>query len=318
MLPTPCRSDAGGCAVTPGNITCREVSLVHTDEGHLRACFQALGGPCEVLIDTDDTSTVESALMAVAHETWRIEDKFSRYKPTGVVHQINSANGDAIRLDDESAGLMDYADVCHRLSAGSFDITSGVLRRVWRFDGSNRLPAQKAVTRILALVGWHKVLWRKPYLQLRVGMEIDLGGIGKEYAVDRAAGLLEDFGFKASLVNFGGDLRATGPRRNGEPWMIGIDDPRETGHLCLTGRPIAQGAMATSGDARRFILAKGRRYGHILDPRTGWPVQDAPHSVTVQAPTCLEAGMLATFGILQGRHAESFLQSQDALHLVVR
>lgn len=302
----------------PGNTSNRQVSLVRTDEGHLRACFPALGGPCEVLIDADGPSAVDSVLMAVAHETWRIEDKFSRYKPTGVVHQINSANGHAIQLDDESAGLMDYADTCHRLSAGSFDITSGALRKVWRFDGSDRLPAQKAVNRILALVGWHMVEWRKPYLQMRPGMEIDLGGIGKEYAVDRAAGLLEHSGFKASLVNFGGDLRATGPRRNGDPWMIGIDDPRQTGHHCLAGRPLSHGAMATSGDARRFILAKGNRYGHILDPRTGWPVQDAPHSVTVQAPTCLEAGMLATFSILQGRNAETFLQSQGVLHFVVR
>lgn len=299
-------------------IASREVSLVHTDEGHLRARFQALGGPCEVLIDADETTAVGSALMAVADEVWRIEDKFSRYKSAGVVHQINSANGEELRLDDEAAELIDYADTCHRLSGGAFDITSGVLRRVWRFDASGSLPARKAVAKVLALVGWHKAQWRKPYLRLQAGMEIDLGGIGKEYAVDRAALLLDHLGFKASLVNFGGDLRANGPRRNGDPWMIGIDDPRKTGLHCLTGQPIAMGAMATSGDANRFILAKGRRYGHILNPRTGWPVQDAPRSVTVQAPTCLEAGMLATFGILKGCKAEKFLQSQDVPHLIVR
>lgn len=296
----------------------REVSLMHMHEGHLRARFQALGGPCEVLLDADETSAVSAALVAIADEVWRIEDKFSRYKPAGIVHQINSANGEAVRLDDESAQLMDYADTCHRLSGGAFDITSGVLRRVWRFDGSQGLPARKAVDKVLALVGWHKVQWRKPYLQLQAGMEIDLGGIGKEYAVDRAALLLNHLGFKASLVNFGGDLRANGPRRNGDPWMIGIDDPSGTGHHCLMGQPIAVGAMATSGDANRFILAKGRRYGHILNPRTGWPVQHAPRSVTVQAPTCLEAGMLATFGILKGCDAEKFLQSQDVPHLIVR
>lgn len=319
MLPTPCRSDACNLAVMPTSIKHREVSLFRTVEGHFRACFQALGGPCEVLIDADDTSSIESALMAVAHEAWRIEDKFSRYRATGVVHQINSANGQTIRLDDESAGLIDYADTCHQLSAGRFDITSGVLRHAWHFDGSNRLPAQKTVRRILSLVGWNRVQWHKPCLKIPPGMEIDLGGIGKEYAVDRAYGLLADhFGFKAALINFGGDLRATGPRRNDHPWMIGIDDPRNTGHDCLIGRPLSHGAMATSGDARRFILAGGRRYGHILDPRTGWPVRDAPHSVTVQAPTCLEAGMLATFSILQGRNAETFLQSQGVSHLVVR
>lgn len=302
----------------PGNNASREVTLVHTDEGHLRAFFQALGGPCEVLVDGVATPAVESALRAVADEAWRIEDKFSRYKPSGVVHQINSAHGDAIRLDDESSGLIDYADTCHRLSGGSFDITSGVLRRVWWFDGSHRLPSRNAVTKTLAWVGWHKAQWRKPFLQLQSAMEIDLGGIGKEYAVDRASALLDHLGCKASLVNFGGDLRANGPQRSGEPWMIGIDDPRATGQGCLTGRPLAQGAMATSGDARRFILVKGQRYGHILDPRTGWPVRDAPRSVTVQAPTCLEAGMLATFGMLKGRDAEHFLQSQEVQHLVVR
>lgn len=302
----------------PGKIPSREVTLVHTDEGHLRACFLALGGPCEVLVDADATPAVESALRAVADEAWRIEDKFSRYQPSGVVHQVNSAHGNAVRLDDESSGLIDYAHTCHRLSAGSFDITSGVLRRVWRFDGSHRLPSRNAVARTLALVGWHQVLWRKPFLQLLPAMEIDLGGIGKEYAVDRASGLLDHLGFQASLVNFGGDLRANGPRRSGEPWMIGIDDPRATGQDCLTGRPLALGALATSGDARRFILVKGQRYGHILDPRTGWPVRDAPRSVTVQAPTCLEAGMLATFGMLKGRDAEPFLQSHEVQHLVVR
>lgn len=296
----------------------RQVSLALMEEGHLRARFHALGGPCEVLVDAGDTPALNSALMAVADETWRIEDKFSRYQPTGVVHQINSANGAEILLDEESSGLIDYADTCHRLSDGSFDITSGVLRRVWRFDGSKTLPSRKSVDRVLAFVGWHKAVWHKPCLQLRPGMEIDLGGIGKEYAVDRAAMLLEHLGFKAALVNFGGDLRATGPRHNGNPWVIGIDNPRETGRNCLAGRPITSGAMATSGDARRFILAKGRRYGHILNPRTGWPVLDAPRSVTVQAPTCLEAGMLATFGILMGADAEVFLQSQNVPHFIIR
>jgi thiamine biosynthesis lipoprotein len=304
----------------PGNIGAvgREVSLALAGEGHLRARFQALGGPCEVLIDVDDTPEVGSALMAVAGEVWRIEDKFSRYRSSGVVHEINVANGEEVRLDEESSGLVDYADTCHRLSGGGFDITSGALRRVWRFDGGQKLPSRQAVDRALALVGWHKVRWRKPCLRLRPGMEIDLGGIGKEYAADRAAMLLDHLGYKASLVNLGGDLRVNGPRRDGKSWVIGIDNPRDTGRDCLAGRSIAVGAMATSGDARRFILAKGRRYGHILDPRTGWPVRDAPRSVTVQAPTCLEAGMLATFGILKGTDAEDFLQSQGVPHLVVR
>lgn len=294
------------------------MSLAPSGEGHLRARFLAMGGPCEVLIDADDTPAVEAAVSEVASEVWRIEDKFSRYKPVGVVHRINSANGEAVPLDAESTALIDFADTCHALSGGAFDITSGVLRRVWRFDGSGKLPSRRDVDRVLAHVGWRKAQWRRPTLQLRPGMEIDLGGIGKEYSVDRAAMLLGQRGFGAALVNFGGDLRATGPRRNGEPWTIGIDNPRDTGGECLAGRSISGGAMATSGDARRFILARGRRYGHILDPRTGWPVREAPRSVTAQASTCLDAGMLATFGILKGAEAERFLQAQGVPHFVVR
>ncbi len=286
-------------------------------EGYLRACFMALGGPCEVLIDADDTPIVEKVVMAIARETWRIEDKFSRYKPSGIVHQINSSRGAEVTLDEETGELIDYAAICHRLSGGAFDITSGVLRRVWRFDGSGTLPSPEAVRKVLTNVGWHKVRWHKPCLQLQQGMEIDLGGIGKEYAVDRAAQLLARQGMPSALVNFGGDLRATGPRRDGTPWMIGIENPNATGKRCIAHRPISTGGMATSGDAKRFILAQGRRYGHILDPRTGWPVCDAPRSVTVQAQTCLEAGMLSTFATLKGATAEQFLSAQGLAYFVV-
>lgn len=256
-------------------------------------------------------------LNTIAEETWRIQDKFSRYQPGGIVHQINTANGAPVRLDEETAGLINYAMTCYHLSDGLFDITSGVLRKVWRFDGSNILPTVKEVRQTLARVGWEKVAWEVPWLQLQSGMEIDLGGIGKEYAVDRAALLLEQYGCTAALVNFGGDLRAIGPRRDGKSWQIGIDDPHNTGQACVATQPIATGAMATSGDARRFIQDKGQRYGHILNPRTGWPVRGAPRSVTVLAQTCLEAGMLATFGMLQGANAENFLRAQCVQHFIV-
>lgn len=295
----------------------REVAVARTGDGHLRAAFLALGGPCEVLIDADDTPELESALAQAAAEVWRIEDKFSRYRPCGVVHQVNHAAGEPLTLDEESAALIAYADTCHQLSDGAFDITSGVLRRVWRFDGGSVLPSGREVKALLPQVGWQRVDWQAPVLRLPAQMEIDLGGIGKEYAVDRVAQGLEQAGFKAALVNFGGDLRAVGPRRDGSAWTIGVDDPRRTGERCLARHTLLIGALATSGDARRFIEVGGRRYGHILDPRTGWPVHKAPRSVTVQAPTCLEAGMLATFAVLKGKRAESFLQSQGAEHLVV-
>jgi thiamine biosynthesis lipoprotein len=141
-------------------------------------------------------------------------------------------------------------------------------------------------------------------------MEVDLGGIGKEYAVDRTATLLGAETDASFLINYGGDLFASGPRRDNQPWVIGLDDPGHTGRRHLGEIPLKQGGMATSGDARRFLMKDGIRYGHILNPKTGWPVEHAPRSVTTHAPTCMEAGMLATLAMLQGEGADAFLQAQ--------
>jgi thiamine biosynthesis lipoprotein len=143
------------------------------------------------------------------------------------------------------------------------------------------------------------------------GMQIDLGGIGKEYAVDRAAALLSQHTDRPFLVNFGGDLFASGQRSGRRPWGIGIDDPFRTGEAVLYRVELQAGGLATSGDARRFVLHRGRRLGHILNPRTGWPVEDAPEAITVIAQTCLEAGTIATLAYLQGSGARDFLEAQE-------
>ena len=220
-------------------------------------------------------------------------------------------------VDDETADLLDFAARCHAVSDGAFDVTSGVLRRVWRFDGGDAVPSREACRALLPLVGWRRVTWRRPQLTLPAGMEIDLGGIGKEYAVDRTAALLRERTHAAVLVNFGGDLRAAGARRDAEPWSVGVERPGAPDAAALQIR-LEQGALATSGDARRFLERDGVRYPHILDPRTAWPVMAAPRSVTVLADTCLEAGMLATLAMLQGRDAEGFLEDQGARHWVIR
>ena len=279
--------------------------------------FPALGGPCEVLLDMPDPEAARYLIGLAAGEAWRIESKFSRYNASGIVHQINNANGKPVTLDEESGALIDFADACHRLSGGAFDITSGVLRRVWNFDGSGRLPSPAAVAALLPHVGWGRVSWNRPALQLPPGMEIDLGGIGKEYAVDQAARQLAAAGVNNALINFGGDVFALGPRANGEPWMVGIDDPRATGQACVRAVPLHRGGLATSGDARRFLQKDGERYGHILNPKTGWPVRGAPRSVSVKAGSCIDAGMLATFAMLKGPDAEAFLEAEDAEHFII-
>ncbi len=273
--------------------------------------FSAMACPCEILVATSDRQIAEAAVAIAAQEARRIETKFSRYRNDNIIHAINNAQEKTIEVDRETADMLDFADQCYRLSEGKFDITSGVLREIWKFDGSDRIPGVEQINDILPRIGWDKIKWQRPFITPLAGMEIDLGGIGKEYAVDQTAKLIRESIDENFLVNFGGDIYASAPPKNKTPWVIGIDDPQHTGRKAIGEIRLMQGGLATSGDARRFLLKDGIRYSHILDPTTGWPVPDAPHSVTVIANTCLEAGMLSTFAMLQGSQARKFLEQQD-------
>ena len=277
-----------------------------------------MGGPCEVLAEVEDETKAGEIASAVAECAWRIEHKFSRYLPDNIVARINASGGEPVEVDDETANLLDFAALVHRLSDGMFDVTSGVLRRAWSFDGGRRIPARDEIESLLPLVGWAKVKWIRPLITLRPGMQIDLGGIGKEYAVDQAAKLAAQVSDAPVLVNFGGDLAVTRSRQNNRPWRVGIEsidtgDTRKSSLVNLT-----LGALATSGDTYRYVESDGRRLSHILDPRNGWPVSGAPRSVTVAAPTCTHAGMLTTLAMLRGPDAEAFLESEGVRHWVQR
>lgn len=281
--------------------------------GYWAGEFRAMASPCEVL-SRADRSTAQEQLRAASGEAWRIEAKFSRYRVGNVIDRINKANGTPVEVDEETADLLDFAADLHRLSGGRFDISSGVLREVWTFDGSDRVPDAADVERVLQRVGWDKITWQRPWLKLAPGMQIDLGGIGKEYAVDRAARIAASFSKATCLINFGGDVAAVAGTPDADPWQVGIeavDTPSATAWRQIR---LTRGGLATSGDARRFLLKDGVRYGHLLDPRTGWPVADAPRSVTVAADTCTQAGMLSTFAMLMGPAAATFLKQQRVRH----
>jgi thiamine biosynthesis lipoprotein len=283
---------------------------VEKGEGCWRGHFLAMASPCEVLCETDDADAARRFTRLVATEAWRIEDKLSRYLPGNIVSRINEAGGRATEVDSETAQLIDFSVTLFELSAGRFDITSGVLRRVWTFDGGRKVPSRSSVTEVLQRVGWNRVKWDAPILQMQPGMEIDFGGIGKEYAADRTATLLREATPTSCLVNFGGDLVAVRKPRLRDAWKVGVEaiNPKNTSADKLLNLQV--GGLATSGDARRFLLRDGIRYSHILDPLTGWPVPHAPRAVTVAADTCTQAGMLSTLAMLEGAGAEAFLDAQ--------
>jgi len=270
-----------------------------------------MASPCELLTDVDNKTKAEELLNIVAAEAWRIESKFSRYLDGNIIHEIANSNGHAVTVDDETAQLINFSTTLYELTEGGFDITSGILRKAWSFKGKNKVPSNAAVSKILNSVGWDKANWNSPMLALKPGMQLDFGGIGKEYAVDRAGQLANAITAASCLINFGGDLVVTRPRKDGKAWSVGIEKPDT-----LTGSAsrlimLQQGGLATSGDTKRYILKDGKRYGHILDARTGWPIEGAPRTVTVAADTCIEAGMLTTIAMLHGPEAVEFLQAQE-------
>ncbi|EKF72873.1 thiamine biosynthesis lipoprotein [Alcanivorax hongdengensis A-11-3] len=293
-----------------------DVTLEHAcdkESGPLwRGRFSAMASPCEVLVRVDSRTRAAQVLDTVAAEAARIEQHFSRYRDDNPVWHINNANGDWVDVDEEIERLLEFADYCYVISDGAFDITSGVLRRAWRFDGSDRLPGDDQVQALLPLIGWQKVERQPGRIRMPAGMELDFGGIGKEYAVDRAFELAAACCEADLLVNFGGDLRA---RSRQEPWRVGMEGTARplAGTLALT-----TGALATSGDSRRFLLKDGIRYSHVLDPRTGYPVSGAPRAVTVLATQCTQAGLLATLALLQGEGAQALLTDNQVTHWIQR
>jgi FAD:protein FMN transferase len=282
---------------------------------HVVVMWSAMASPCEVLLPATLSNDAAHLASLAYDETHRIERKFSRYRDDSIVHEINHSAGATVRVDDETSRLLLYAGHCHELSGGLFDITSGVLRHAWKFDGNPFAPDAALIDALRARVGWERVTFDGDEIRLPPGMEIDLGGIGKEYAADRVAGVLAPHAGNGVMVNLGGDISATSEGTGA--WTIGIEDPVHDGAVVGELR-VRSGGVATSGDARRFCVVDGVRLGHILDPRTGWPVAGAPHSVTVVAETCTSAGFLSTLAMLQGRSAEAFLSAQRVTYHCVR
>ncbi len=279
--------------------------------------FYAMGSDCALHLYGGTASSVERLAVAAEQEIRRIEARYSRYRSDSELARINkvAATGGVIDIDAETSGLMAFAKACFAKSDGAFDITLGRLRAVWDFSVS-RLPDQQSIDAVLPFIGLDNVILANSRLHFRrPGMELDLGGLGKEYAADRAAEVCEDLGMRHGFIDLGGDIRVVGPQPDGLPWKIGIRHPRAADRLAAE-IALRSGALATSGDYERFIEVDGRRYCHILDPRTGWPAHGLS-SVTVISDRCLVAGSLSTAAMLKGRAGATWLHDLGVRHLVI-
>ncbi len=278
-----------------------------------------MASPCELLCETDDAELAQRLARFAVSEAQRIEQKFSRYREDSVVHAIHAQRGEPIEVDDETARLLSFGGALWRISEGRFDLTSGLLRHAWSFAAGRTAvaPDPAHLVELLLHIGWQHVQWNPPMLTLPEGMEIDFGGIGKEYAVDRVADWSASQTTAPVLVNFGGDLRCVGAAPASGAWQVGIESIAQFGES-VRRIELKSGALATSGDARRHIMIEGRRVGHVLDARTGWPAPGTPRSITVAADTCSQAGSYSTLAMLQGAGAEAFLDAEGVRYWCLR
>ena len=283
-----------------------------------RVSFKAMGSPCELHLFGASEALVDEAARAAIAEIARLEAKYSRYREDSLASRINASAGDpeGLELDAETASLVDYAELAWHQSDGLFDVTSGVLRRAWNLR-SGRVPEPAEIDALRPLIGWDKLSWRRPRLVLPLaGMQLDFGGYVKEYAGDRVAALCRELGLRHGLVDLGGDLAVVGPHPDGSPWRVGIRHPRQPSGA-IASVALAGGGIATSGDYERCMQIGGRRYAHILNPRTGWPVEGLA-SVSVAASHCLIAGTASTIAMLKGaRRGPAWLARLSLPHLCV-
>jgi thiamine biosynthesis lipoprotein len=253
---------------------------------------------------------VQTAVLALLA---RYDKYYTNYSPHSFTAEINRQAGSSkgIVVDDETAALLDYAQSCYDLSDGLFDITSGPLHRIWVFDAKEPyIPSDAQILEVLEHVGWDKLIWERPRLILPYPrMNIDFGGVVKEYAVDAGVTLCRQMGIHHGVLELGGDIGVIGPHLNGNPWKIGIEAPNDrTKEIAVF--PIRQGAIATSGNYARSMVIDNVRYCHILNPKTGHPVQGVS-SISVQADLCLVAGSLTTISFLKGSEGLSWIQDQN-------
>jgi len=277
-----------------------------------------MGGAHQLELWARERTHADHAAKAAIADVLRIEAKYSRYRDDSVTSAINrAAGGDAIAIDEETAALLRFGDRCHALSGGRFDLSSGVLRRAWDFKRKPpHVPSAEEIAASRELVGWERVEWSDRSVRLpSLGMELDFGGIGKEYAADRVAAICMDHDIRHGFVNLGGDVRVIGTQLDGAPWRIGLRHPRKAEAL-IGSVELCDAAVATSGDYERYFEVDGRRYCHLLDARTATPVEHW-QSASVVAPLATLAGSYATIAMLLGAAAESFLRTQRADYLLV-
>jgi thiamine biosynthesis lipoprotein len=273
--------------------------------GVRRVEFRALGTTCVIQFRMDNEKTSLRFLADALGWVEKFEEKFSRFHTASLVTKINNAAGkDPVIIDAEMNEMLDLADTLYRLTDGILDPTMLPLLKLWDWKTVHTsLPDQSVIDKTRALTGWNMVERHKDTVYLPIeGMGLDFGGFGKEYAVDQVVAIARRYGIVDALIDFGRDIYGMGGNGMHPFWHVGLEDGLNPG-TCWGGIAIKDFALCTSGDYARRFEHRGIRYGHILDPRTGWPVANGMRAASVCAPSCLQAGIYSTTLFVLGRSA---------------
>ncbi|MEA3561032.1 MAG: FAD:protein FMN transferase [Candidatus Omnitrophota bacterium] len=252
------------------------------------------------------TGQIKEAVDKAFSQMEAVDKVMSIYRADSQLSEVNLNEGQMIAVSDELLTVIKRSVYVSRLSEGAFDVTAGPVIELWGFGGGERtknLPSLKEINQALSAVGCQNVIIDEQKREIgfaKKGMRIDLGAVAKGYAVDKAVEALKEKGIKNALVNAGGDIYCLGLNAENAPWVIGIKDPRNSSGVVTTLK-LTNRACATSGDYENFFLKNRKRFSHLIDPRTGRPVQNKIVSVTVLAPDCFQADALATAVFILGK-----------------
>ncbi len=265
-----------------------------------------MGSHFDISIIDKDSASAEANIDAVIEEVSRIEDLISDWRPYTQVSQVNKNAGIApVKVDKEVFELTQRAIRLSELTNGAFDISFAAMDQIWKFDGSmQKMPSPEAIKKSVEKVGYKNIILDPKnstiFLKLK-GMKIGFGALGEGYAADRCKAMMMAKGVKAGIVNGSGDMNTWGSQLDGSPWNIGITNPKQTDEL-LAVVPLAHGAVVTSGSYEKFVVFNGKRYAHIINPKTGYPATGLC-SVTIFGPSAEMANGLSTSIMVLGKKA---------------
>ncbi len=263
---------------------------------HKRKLYM-LGSPFEMTVVAKDTIQGNIYIDMAVAEVKRIENLISDWIPTTQISQVSKNSGiQPVKVDKEVYDLVERAIKVSQLTSGAFDISYASMDKIWKFDGSMKaMPTPEAIKQSVARIGYQKIVLdakaQTIYLKEK-GMKLGLGGIGQGYIADKIKDLLLSKGCISGIVNVSGDINAWGYQTTGKPWTVAIVNPMNKNKVFATF-PLENSSVETSGSYEKFVVFDGKRYSHIIDPRTGYPAQGVV-SVSVFAKQTEIADALAT------------------------